>query len=231
MKRSLRFRGPSLILLVTVHILVFIAGLVAPSFLRHGAPFITPFAPAEQIQAFFAQSPQATRVANLFLFGAAVPFAIFTATIVSRLRFMGVRAAGTNITLVGGLIASIALFLSGMSGWILSLPEVISSAPLVKAIYYISFLSGGVWYAIGFGLLAAGVSVTSHFMRLIPRWVVVLGMLVAITGELSWFSLIEFPANYFIPITRYLGFIWMIAAAVTLVRKRNTSEIAQPIAA
>ena len=227
MKTNPRFRGPSLILLATVHILVFVAGPVAAAALRHGASFVTPFAPAEQVRQFFAQSPTAVRVSNFFLFASAVPFGIFAVTTVSRLRFMGVRAAGTNITLLGGLTATIALILSGITGWVLSVPEVSGSAELAKAIFFLCFLFGGAVYSVGFGLLAAGVSVTSYFMRLIPRWMVVLGMLLAMTGELSSLSLIAYPANFFIPITRYLGLIWMVSVALALTKNRT---LAQPVA-
>lgn len=225
-KAILRFRGPSLILLATVHILVFVAGLVAGATLRHGALFVTPFASAEALRLFVAQSPTAVRVTNFFLFGSAVPFGIFAVTAVSRLHFMDVRAAGTNIALLGGFIATVALLVSGVTGWVLSVPEVSASGQLVKAIVFLSFLFGGVVYAVGFGLLAAGVSVTSYFMRLLPRWLVALGMLLAITGEFSSLSLIVFPANFFIPITRYLGFIWMLLAAVALTKNRNPAPAA-----
>ena len=220
MKPTPRFHGPSLILLATVSILLFAAGLAAAAALRHGASYVTPFAPAEALRAFFTQSPTAVRVSSFFLFGSAIPFGIFAVTTVSRLRFMGVRAAGTNIALLGGLIATIALLLSATAGWMLSVPEVSASAPVVKAIDFLNFLLGGVVYAVGFGLLAAGVSVTSYFMRLIPRWIVVLGMVVALAGELSSFSLIAYPANFFIPITRFVGFIWMLSVAVALTRSR-----------
>jgi hypothetical protein len=50
-------------------------------------------------------------------------------------------------------------------------------------------------------------------------------MVLAIAGELSWFSLIAFPANFFIPITRYLGFIWMLSIAIALTKSR---KVAQP---
>jgi hypothetical protein len=225
-KLSPRFRGPSLILLAAVHIVVFVAGLVAAAALRHGASYVTPFASAEAMRSFFAQSPTAVRVSSFFLFGSAVPFGIFAVTVVSRLRFMGVRAAGTNIALFGGLTAASALFLSGIAGWILSLPDVFADAPVVKAIYFLSFLCGGALYAVGFGLLAAGVSVTSYFMRLLPRWLVAFGMFIAIAGELSSLSLLTFPANFFIPITRYLGFIWMISVALVLTRSRNAANVA-----
>jgi hypothetical protein len=140
------------------------------------------------------------------------------------LRFLRVRAAGTNIALFGGLTAAIALFLSGVAGWVLSVPEVTTSAPVVKAIVFLNFLFGGVFYAIGFGLLAAGVSVTSYFTRLLPRWLVALGLLIALTGELSWFSLVAYPANFFIPITRFGGCIWMLLTAVALTRGRRLPE-------
>jgi hypothetical protein len=66
--------------------------------------------------------------------------------------------------------------------------------------------------------------VTSYFTRLIPRWLTFLGIVLAITGELSWFSLIAYPANFFIPITRFVGFIWMLLAAIALTRVRKTVQ-------
>jgi hypothetical protein len=224
MKSIPRFRGPSLLLLVTFHFLIFASGLVAAAVLRHGARFVTPFAPAEELRAFLTLSPTAVRVSNFFLFGSAVPFGIFAVTTVSRLRYLGVRAAGTNISLLGGLIATIALILSGIVGWILSVPDVLASASIVKMVSFLNFLLGGVVFAVGFGLLAAGVSVTCYFMRLLPRWLVAFGMLMALTGELSSLSLIAFPANFFIPITRYLGFIWMFSVAVALTRDRRGEQ-------
>ncbi len=211
-------------LTATAHIVVFLAGLLSAAALRHGAPYITPFAPADQVQRFFSQNPFAMRVGNFFLFGSAVPLGIFAATAVSRLRFYGVRATGTSIALFGGGMAAVALFLSGITGWTLSLHDVTASAALAKAIYYLSFLTGGALYAVAFGLLAAGVSVTSYFTRLLPPWLAALGMFTALTGELSSLSLVTFPANYFIPVTRYVGFLWMLLVAATLSSDRRLAR-------
>ena len=221
MKQTPHFRGPSLILLAIVHLLLFVSNLAVVAALRHGAPYVNPFAPAEAVRAFFTLNTSATRIGSFFLFGSAVPFGIFAVTTVSWLRFLKVRAAGVNIAFFGGLTATFALILSGLSGWVVSLPDIAASAPLAKAIYFFSFLSGGVAYAVGFGLLAAGVSTTSYFTRLLPRWLVVLGMIVAVAGEFSSLSLVAYPANFLIPITRYLGFIWMLFVAVKLTRNRR----------
>jgi hypothetical protein len=51
-------------------------------------------------------------------------------------------------------------------------------------------------------------------------------MLMALTGELSSLSLVAYPANFFIPITRYLGLIWMFAVAVTLTGSRKGEQAA-----
>jgi hypothetical protein len=226
MKQASRFRGPSLILLAIVYILISEAGFVAAMVLRQGKGFVTPFASSEALHQFLTLSPTAVRVSNFFLLGSAVPFGIFVVTAVSRLRFLGVRAAGTNIALLGGLMATIALLLSGAVGWILSVPEVLGSAAVVKAVVFLSFLLGGTVFAVGSGLLAAGVSVTSYFMRLLPRWMVAMGMLVAIAGELSSLSLITYPANFFIPVTRFVGFIWMISVAIGLTKHRELAPLA-----
>ncbi len=226
MKPYPRFRGPSLILLGIVHILLFAAGLVAAAALRHGTPYVNPFVAAEVVRDFFQQNLTAVRVSSFFLFASAVPLGIFAVTMVSRLRFMGVRAAGTNIALFGGLTAANALIFSGLFGWVLSVPDVAASVTAVRAIYFLSFLFGGATYAVGFGLLAAGVSITSHFSRLLPRWLVAVGMLVALTGEFSALSLIAYPANFFIPITRYVGFIWLLLAAAKLTWHNRQGQLA-----
>ena len=227
MKSTQRFRGPSLILLAIVHVVIFVSNLVVAAALCHGAPYVNPFAPAGVVSAFFVQNPAAVRIGNFLLFGSAVPFGIFAVTLVSRLRFLGVRAAGTNIALLGGLTAANALMLSGVFGWVLSLTEIAVQAPIAKTTFFLSFLFGGVAYAVGFGLLAAGVSVTSYFMRLLPRWLVVLGIIVALAGELSSLSLVTYPANYLIPITRYLGFLWMVGVAISLTRDRQRVQVTQ----
>jgi hypothetical protein len=204
------FAGPPLLPVAVVYTLLFIANIAAAVLLRHGPSFVTPFGDPEAARAFFAANPFAVKVSAFFFFGSAVPLAICTATVVSRLRYLGVRAAGTNIALLGGFAASGAIAISGLCTWVLSVPEVSASLVATRVVYFLSFLSGGAGFAVAFGLLAAGVSVTSHFAGLLPRWLVVLGMVVAVAGELSSLSLVAYPANLAIPVTRFVGFAWLI---------------------
>jgi hypothetical protein len=213
--------------LAIVYTLLFVANIASAVLLRHGPSFVTPFGDAEAASAFFDANPFAVKLSAFFFFGSAVPLAIYTATVVSRLRYLGVRAAGTNIALFGGFAASGAIAISGLCTWVLSVPEVSASLVATRVLYFMSFLFGGAGFAVAFGLLAAGVSVTSHFARLLPRWLVVLGMTVAVAGELSFLSL-AYPANLAIPVTRFVGFAWLILVGGRLPETLRRTEAASP---
>ena len=57
--------------------------------------------------------------------GALIPLGIFAATIVSRLRFLGVDAAGPNIALFGGFMTVFNSMAAGFTTWamIASIPR------------------------------------------------------------------------------------------------------------
>jgi len=213
-------RGPNLLLLVLVYSALLAASLIVPSVLRHGAGYVTPYEPVERIRDFFAASPAAVRVSAFFIFGSSIPLGLYTATVASRLGFLGVRAAGTYIALFGGFMAAGALAVCGAFIWILSLPTVIASLSVVQAVNFVSFLFGGMVFSVGLGLLIAGISVTAGFTKLLPSALVAIGLAVALAGELSSLSLLTYPATVLLPITTFGGLLWLIAAAVILPKRR-----------
>jgi hypothetical protein len=225
-ERSRRFAGPPLLPVAVIHVLLFAASMAVGAILRHGGPsYANPYGPIEDAQRFFTANPEALRWSTFFLFGSAVPLGIYTATAMARLRFLGVRAAGTNIALFGGFAASVALAVSALCSWVLSVPEVNSSIPTLRLMHFLSFLAGGVAFAVGFGLLAAGVSVTSFFAHLLPRWLIWFGLVIALAGELSSFSLVAYPMAFALPVTRFGGFLWLIAVGAMLPKRRIQRDI------
>lgn len=144
--KSAVHRGPSLLLLVLVYGALLAASLIVPSVLRHGAGYVTPYEPVERIRDFFAASSAAVRISGFFIFGSAIPFGLYTATVVSRLGFLGVRAAGTYIALFGGFMAAGALAACGVFVWILSLPSVLASLSVVQAVNFLDFFLEE-WYS------------------------------------------------------------------------------------
>jgi len=113
------------------------------------------------------------------------------------------------------------LALSALILWVIAYPGIAQEASVLRALYYIVFAIGGVGYSVPLGLLFAGVSVPSGFMNLLPKWLVILGMLLAICGELSWLSLVFPKLLFLIPLTRFPGFIWMIITGFSLSKTRH----------
>src|ERR1041385_3061013 len=90
--QRIRHAGPPLGLVSSVFVLLFLAGLY-PVTMFGGQPYFpAPGESQDTIAAFFQARPIAVLIAAALHFGAAIPLGIFTATVVSRLHFLGVRA-------------------------------------------------------------------------------------------------------------------------------------------
>jgi hypothetical protein len=86
----------------------------------------------------------------------------------------------------------------------------------LHAFHYLVVAFGGPGFTMPFGLLMAGVSVTAAFMKLMPKWIIALGLVLAVIGELSWLSILFPQADFLIPLARWPGFVWLIAAGFAL---------------
>jgi hypothetical protein len=220
--------GPPLGPLAVTFTLLFCAGLF-PVTAFGGTPYFPgPWESAQTIDAFFKLRPAAALLCAFLQFGSAIPLGIFTATISSRLQFLGVKAAGAQIALFGGFGAAAAVASSSMVLWAMARPGVSADVVLTQALYFLMYALGGPGYTVLLGLLIAGVSVVAFFYKLVPRWISVLGFVLAISGELSWLNL-ELPSALFlVPLTRFPGFLWMISIGFTLPsRARSQSASAQ----
>jgi len=210
-------RSPHLGALAIVFTVLFCAGLYPVTRFGGGPPYFpSPWEPAHTIAGFFQTRPEAAILCALLQFGSAIPLGIFTASAVSRLEFLGVRAAGPRIALFGGFATALLMMASACVLWSMAHPAVAPDTPLTVALYYLGYAMGGPGYAVSFGLLMAGISVPLLFLRITPRWIPILGLVLAACGELSRLNL-EFPSALFlVPLTRFPGFVWIIAVGFAL---------------
>src|SRR5215472_1195807 len=202
-------KGPPLGMLAIIFTVLFNAGLYfVISFSPSQPHFPGPWESADTIAEYFRNHPHDVLMCAFLQFGSAIPLGLFTAAIVSRLRFLGVRAAGPFLGLFGGLFAAFDVALSALVLWVMAYPGIAQDGSVLRALYYVVFAVGGVGYSVPLGLLMAGVSVAAGVAKLLPRWIVGLGLLLATFGELSWFSLVFPKLLFLIPLTRFPGFIW-----------------------
>ena len=95
-------------------------------------------------------------------------------------------------------------------------PGLADNSPVLQALYWLTQGFGGAAFSVPFGLLVAGVTIPAAFMRVIAKWIVVLGIAVAICGELSWLYMMVPGALPLVPLTRFAGFVWIIAVGLAL---------------
>jgi hypothetical protein len=220
---TLRHAGPDLGVLAIVYSLLFNAGLCAVS--AFGIPFGVkqpywpgPWQPPGVIVSYFQTHSITVLICTFLQFGALIPLGIFAASIVSRMRFLGIEAAGPNIALFGGFMTVFDAAAAGFTTWAMIHPGVTQDVTLTTALYYLSYAFGGPGFSIPMGLLMAGVCIPAAVQKLLPKWLVAFGLLLAVAGELSWFNLVFPKVLFLIPLVRFPGFIWLIATGFMLPR-------------
>jgi hypothetical protein len=214
--KSPEHRGPHPGIVAIVYTLLFNVGLYQVISFTGGPHFPGPWESSEAIAPYFQEHSKAVVICAFLQFGAAIPLGIFTATMVSRLRFLGVRAAGPSIALFGGLMTAINMALTGFILWVMAYPGIAQETAVLRALYYLGFATGGVGFSVPMGLLIAGLSIPAAMMKLLPKWLVVFGFALGMIGELSALNLVIPQALFLIPLTRFPGFIWLIAAGFIL---------------
>jgi len=195
------------------------------------AAFSIPHDSVNQAVAYMAKVDWKLRLGSFCEMGSAIPLGVFVATVVSRLRFLRVRAAGVTIALCGGIGAMAMLLLSALSIWSLTRPGIVNADGAVRALQAMSFAGGGPGFVAPLGLFVAGISVTAGLHRLIPQWLMWLGLFVAAACELATLTLLVWNFAYCIPVGRFISIVWMIGVAATLPRHiaRNQKRAVQDI--
>jgi hypothetical protein len=209
--------------LAVICLVLLIAGLSVGAALGGVMPL--PYGSATAIQDYVSNNHTAAQAIAVGAFASSIPLAIYAATASARLRQLGITAPGATIALAGGLLASAGLGLSGLLAWTLSRPEVTSDASLVRALYYLTYLTGGPWHVVALGLLIAGISVPGLIVGLLPRPVAWAGLAIAVLAELTTLVLIWPALSPLLPVARFTGLIWLIVGGALLpVRRRNRQE-------
>jgi hypothetical protein len=213
-------RGPPLLVLAIVSTTLFVASLVTIAAMTHGGHLPSPCAASDYSIAFFSEHGDALSVCAFLQLGAAIVLGLFAATVVSRLRFFGVTAAGAMIALFGGIAASVLAALSALVQWVLASMDPATLPMLSSGFHWLYFALGGPGHVALAGLLVAGVSVSGTLAGLLPRWILWSGIALAALAELSTLVLVVPEGVYLLPIARLLTFAWMICVGAMMPKSK-----------
>ena len=183
-----------------------------------GAAGTRPDSSAAEVAAYIGGNQGVVRLLAFAVFGASVPLAVWAATAYRRQRRLGVAAPGAVIGLTGGVLSAAALAMSGLITW--TAAQASETPTVARALTSLAFASGGPGFVVPLALLIAGIAVPALFLNLMPRWMSIAGLVVAAAAVLASLSLLT-PALYpLIPVGRFGGLLWLVAASVLLPRDR-----------
>jgi len=213
-------RMPSPGVLALIYFLVFAAGMAFLLISSSGASYPTPYDPVEKAQHFYSAFSRGIRAQSFFIFWSALPLGIYTAFMTARLRGLNLHRGGVNIAQFGGFGAAFFIAMSGLATWVLSQPGITSDPGTTRMIQLLAFGTGGTGAVVLSGLLIAGICVTAGIDKIIPRWVMWSGLVIALISILSMVNLVAPDASILLPIGRFTGIIWMIITGFTVKRKK-----------
>ena len=141
---------------------------------------------------------------------------------VSRLLFHRVTVAGAHIALIGGTAATVFMGLTALATWSLTHP---GFDPAVLRVTHQFAIACDVGHAAGVGLFVAGISVPSLAFGLLPRWLSLFGLVLALVAELSVLTLVLFAAAILLPLVHLAFWLWLIPAAMMMPAVREPGPL------
>ena len=215
--------SPPLGLVAIIFTVLFGAGLSFVILFGAGhSNFPGPWESADTIVTYFQTHSWPVLMCAFFQFGAAVALGEFAISTMSRLFFWGECEWRLHRPLRRSE-APINFAASACVLWVMASPAVAQNSVVLPALYYFHITIGGVGFAVPMALFMAGVCIPAAFMKLLPKWIVIFGLILAGTGALSWFSMIFPKTCFLIPLTIFPSVIWMIATGFALPRTAERS--------
>jgi hypothetical protein len=216
--------GPSLALLAAMCVTLLFTGLTIGIALGGLMPL--PYGPMGPVLHYVHTQSLAVHIIAVAAFGSSVLLAVYAAAAAARLRRLGVTGAGPTIALAGGILAAGSLGLTGLLGWTLARPEIAGDATLVRALYLLTFLVGGVAHVVAIGLLLVGIATSGLASGLLSRPVARAGIAIAALCELTMLVLAWQQLGPALPVARVAALVWLVVAGARLPTRRNTSAAA-----
>jgi hypothetical protein len=217
---SLRPITRALRIFAILHALFFFASLAAIPLLAPGSKIPNPFAIDGTTQAFFLSAATAIRVSDFLQLASALCLGIACALLGTASSISRLRGLPTLLIIGGGCGAAIMLALSALFSWAIVSPGAPADlGPSLHAFQFIPFLLGGPGWAGFFAIFSAGVTIGVG--GVLPRWVRRFGYFLSFISAAATLVLLSIAFSPCLPISRFPGFLWLIAISGFLTRRHN----------
>lgn len=218
---TIRNTGRAILGLAVLHAAFLVSSLVVIPILAPGARIPNPFGSDEGARTFLLNSSGAIRVGSCLQLMSAVCLAALGATMTSAQK-LSKDDSTSSLTLAGAIGAAVMLATSALCSWALASPGAVDPGPAFRTLQFLPFLMGGPGWAGFFALFLAGIVRSGR--ALFPKWIVWTGWFLSATSALAIFVMLTISASVCLPISRFLGFLWLIFVAIQWNRKLSLPE-------
>ncbi|MFF4825745.1 hypothetical protein ACFY20_22485 [Streptomyces sp. NPDC001312] len=209
-----------------LYVLFFVASLVIAGALGPSGT-VTPYSSDAEVQAYRLKDPATLedlfRILSLLQGLSALALLAFVPCLTA---FVGRYGSDARAGVVRALatVAGALLLLSASTSWVLA--QIGSRAELstYRAVSDLSFITGAGPAIAALGVAVFLVAATGRASHALPAWVAWSGMVIGVASVLSMSSLVAEGGSVFIPLGRFLGFIWFVALSVLLWRRGGRTD-------
>lgn len=208
------------VVLAILHAGLFIASLILIPVLAPSARIPNPFGPDELSRRFFLENAAAIRYSDWLQLASAASLAALGCGWVKTQQENASNWSIRSLIVAGSLGSAVLLMFAAITSWCLASPGAIDPGPAFRALQFLPFLLGGPGWAAFFAIFLVGASRAS--VGRVPGWLVWTGYGLSITSALATLVLITLAAAPFLPLTRFIGFLWLIVVAILSGKVKKT---------
>ena len=199
-------------------VVLFVGGVVA------AGDFPAADVPIAELEAYTGAHRPGLRALGACHAAAAVALLVFAARV--RHQLAGGPDGLVALGFGGATLASGALLASALLFWTLADPGLAGTAPVLRAVHRLSGLAGGVAILLGLGLFIGCTGLIGRRTGVLPGWLGMSGLAVALVGTASCASLVaaggRWGPNGVIPVVgAMLSFLWILATSGVLALRRQ----------
>jgi hypothetical protein len=205
-----------------VFVLAWMAGTVLQDTKAAGVAFPVPTDGRDKVAEYFRTMADGAELNAGMQIVAGVALLWFAGIMAGYLRRQGRPGPAAGLVLAGGAVAAGTLLLGAGAMVSLTGSDLASSPGPAQALYQLAFWFGGPIHVAALGTMIAAAAL--GLGGGLPKWLTIAGLVIGGAGVLASLAVVVSPAIMFVPIGRFLGFLWLLISLIVLSRRRASTE-------
>ncbi|WP_283139463.1 hypothetical protein [Rhizohabitans arisaemae] len=199
---------------------LFLASMFVPGLLAASPEAPIPYSTDAEVERYLAAGGVPGVLTPFFHVLAAISLLVFVPLFTAAVRRHG-ENPWTGVIQGAGTVGAAFLLLSAGAQWVLSRPSTVADLRVFRMVMDLGFITGGPAHVATLGIFVGVGSFLALRTRILPGWLGWLGVAIGALSVLSVFSWLFFGGTFFVPLGRFIGFIWFVAVALRLGLRRT----------